>query len=209
MKVLRSFRLPLLAGLASLASIAILTSTGADAASCGSAGGLDTTNVQLTSTNPVLPGYPISASNCAGTFAGNEVGNGGAGLLTQLNTNNVFGTTNNWVYLGESGSTSAITFNLATKTFTLNFNPPQSIFAVSLFGGNSWAVYLFNLAGAIMNADGSYSMNGILNNGGNIPDLSHIGVATYIPIPPTLPLFLTGLLGFGFLVRRRRQMREV
>ncbi len=34
------------------------------------------------------------------------------------------------------------------------------------------------------------------------------GTTTVIPLPATLPLFLTGLLGMGFLARRRRQMAE-
>lgn len=77
---------------------------------------------------------------------------------------------------------------------------------ITVKASNSFALY--DVGGA---NSGSFTTEGILNNGGQQPGVSHISFWTgpggssvvLVPLPVALPLFASALIGTGFLVRRR------
>lgn len=192
------------------------------AVSCGTSAGLDTSNVTINSVGgSSVP--TIEATNCAGAFTGNDTGTGGT-LIADLNGGLFAGLTNDWSLFGKSDQTgSGVTATIGTTgTWNVDFSPNiYAVFAISLKGATSWAVYLFDLRpNANSLYGGGYSMTGLLNNGGNIPDLSHISVAkwegpgccdnnTDVPLPAAGFLLLGALGALGGLGAYRRRQTAV
>lgn len=78
---------------------------------------------------------------------------------------------------------------------------------ITVKAANSFALYAVGGANS-----GVWSTLGILNNGGNQPNLSHIsfwtaGDVSDVPVPAALPLFLAGLGAMGFAGRRESKKR--
>jgi hypothetical protein len=195
-------------------------SGGAQAATCGTSAGLDTTNVSISSLNGMLTS--IDATDCAGTFAGNDTGNTGT-LISNLNGGIFAGFINNWSVFGksdESGSGVDAEEDQVTGDWAVNFLPSKySVFAVSLKAATEYAVYLFDLRNlpATETAAGAFNMLGLLTPANpnnptkprNTPELSHLTIAVYDDAPAPVPLPAAGWLlvaGLGALaaVRRRK-----
>ena len=197
---------------------ALLTFVGSvQAAPCGTTTGLDTTNVT----------FRLSPSDdCAGVFSGNvnDVGDfntasagGPAG--------GVFG--GGWdVTLDEGGSVTidGVTFGLTADTNTtegswlLTFEAASATtivqdLAVALKASNAWAVYLFDNESFTTTGSGEGTFKiSFENNGGQIPDLSHMiiafrdgdGITPPVPEPTTAMLLGSGLV--ALVVGSRRHL---
>ena len=80
----------------------------------------------------------------------------------------------------------------------------------AVMGGNEFALYLVDPIAS----EGSWTARHLLNNGGNIPDISHFSVATTnpgltpIPEPTTILMFGTGLLVLAWMGRRKMQQKK-
>ncbi len=74
---------------------------------------------------------------------------------------------------------------------------------ITVKAANSFAVYQFGPS-----SSGTYSTEGILNNGGQRPDVSHISFWTApqgndVPEPATMALLASSLAGLGYLKRKK------
>ncbi len=101
--------------------------------------------------------------------------------------------------------------------YWLDVNPLEPAYFLLKFGTGGTTAdsdYIFeNIAELFELVWTNAQVQGLMDNFGEGDGrLSHYtlagGTSTVIPLPATLPLFLTGLLGMGFLARRRRQMAE-
>ncbi|MFS4439401.1 VPLPA-CTERM sorting domain-containing protein [Paracoccaceae bacterium GXU_MW_L88] len=84
---------------------------------------------------------------------------------------------------------------------------PENVF-ISLKGSTSFAAYLLNDDVTA----GTYYTGDLINNGGNVSDLSHISVwyngdggVSPVPLPAGLPLAMLGLSALGFAGIRRKK----
>lgn len=182
---------------------------------------LDVSDVQVTSVGPT----PVSASGCIGPISGND-----NELLASLNNGLLLGSDDapledDWAIFGskvdvpDNGSHTASANGVSvfvddngTLRWSVDFAPDlYSTFAISLKGGSNFGVYLFDFSPEAYAAyGGTYSMSGILNGGGQIPDLSHISIAVFgdpsvVPLPAAAWLLLAaaGGLGVAGVVKRR------
>ncbi len=167
-------------------------------------------------------------SNCSGQGAGNQ---SGASETVALNT--AFqGSGAAFVYLDKTDDASSptglggITFTLTVNStsssgqFTLSWvdnpggtNLPITVdLAFMIFAGSNQGDYLFTdvlLPTSPTSGTGDWNIT-FLNNGGQIPNISHMTVAgrlddtppTNVPEPSTLAILAIGLLGFLALYRR-------
>lgn len=162
------------------------------------------------------------ADDCYGVESGN-ITNGSASFLNGLNWGG------GWTYLDatdEDGSTfMGLNFTVTAVedtagtwvltgidtngTFPLNF-PTTLDFAVGLKGGNEFAVWAFD--NRLVDGDdaGTFSIV-FTNNGGRVPDLSHMivfareGVSAPVPEPKDWTLMLAGLGLIGLMVGRAKR----
>ena len=187
----------------------------ADAATCGTGGAFDTGYVEITSIGGELLDSSIEASDCAGAFEGNDTGDKGT-LLTNLNDNDIFGSYDadlgeGWSLFGKSDEDAQIDAEeVVSGEWSIDFSPEEySVFALSIKASDQYVVYLFDLrpdADSIFG--GEFETTGLLNNGGQVPDLSHMTVAVWdgevIPLPAAGWLLLGGLGGLAAMKRRRK-----
>lgn len=165
----------------------------------------------------------IGANDCYGVAGGN-INSGDAAEINGMNWGS------GWTYLADSdqgtGAYQGLTFSVtATQgssgswtltgtdsngTAPLNF-PTSLDFAVGLKGGNEYALWGFDNATVTGTDGGTFSIV-FTNNGGNIPDLSHLivfgreasgGSIAAIPEPETYAMLLAGLGLVGFAARRK------
>jgi hypothetical protein len=132
--------------------------------------------------------------------------------LSLFNPGPMFGITN-WFNVVDSdntnGTTGVLTMSGAgttsgTWSVTSFGGYADAILVVK--GGDNFAAYLLNTA----DLSGTWSTAGILNGGGQEPDLSHLalyegGPLTPTPIPGALALFASGIGVMGLVGRRRKR----
>ncbi|WP_414576699.1 PEP-CTERM sorting domain-containing protein [Anabaena sp. CCY 9402-a] len=195
---------------------------GASVAVVTSAAPAHAVNIGVCKTSDVnynLNGGAIDATACTGELEtnstdwpfNNDVTGSGDPLLSRLN--NLFGTNYNWSFVRkdeQNGNQTNVGFDgfSAAKTGTWSANPALiGPFAISLKGGTGFTVYLFeNITQAV--TSGTWSTLGILNNGGNQPNLSHISLfkaevpSTPVPEPITMFGIGVGLAGGGILKQK-------
>lgn len=162
------------------------------------------------------------ADDCYGVVSGNITQNS-AGFLNGLNWGG------GWTYLDstdENGSTfmgldftvTAVEDTAGTWVLTgidtngatpLNF-PTTLDFAVGLKGGTEFAVWAFDNRVVDGNDSGTFSIV-FTNNGGKVPDLSHMivyareGATAPVPEPKDWMLMLAGLGLVGLMVERAKR----
>lgn len=170
----------------------------------------------------------ISANDCYGVVSGNFTGSGahdGAPVLNAMD----WGT--GWTYLDSTDGNSGgpfmgLTFTVVAPLNTsgtwiltgtdtngsapLNF-PTSLDLAVSLKGGNEYALWGFDNVVVDGSDTGTFSIT-FKNNGGQNPNLSHMtvfgreassGTITPVPEPETYAMLLAGLGLVGFAARRK------
>lgn len=80
---------------------------------------------------------------------------------------------------------------------------------VTLKGGTGFKIY--ELGGAGASSGTAFSTAGLLNNGGNQPEISHLSfwtaAAAVVPEPATWAMLITGFFGIGAAMRRRPAQR--
>ena len=171
-----------------------------------------------------------SASDCYGVASGNDNSSAINGLVNWQDP------AGNWALLAKSddggvdyGSLSGIDFTLSATagtvgTWTLSAvdtnGPAYADLPVSmdfvgvLKGSNRFAAYYFDDVLVGGGNAGTWTIT-YTNNGGNIPDLSHLSLYTRVdatggipPIPEaeTYAMMLVGLGLVGFMVRRRTRL---
>lgn len=160
-----------------------------------------------------------NSTACVNQIGGNDsdktVGNG----VTNVNTINggLFGLTN-WTLnsrLEDTGAYSTAGILSGTgagaKSGAWSVSSWKGIGAAMLVvkGGNGFASYLLDLTAGL---SGGWSMAAVLNNGGKIPDMSHISLYTTpgatppAPVPvPAAGLLLVGALGGLAAVRGKKR----
>lgn len=95
----------------------------------------------------------------------------------------------------------SVTFSadLKTGTWTLSGNLETTFYSVK--GGTGYALYYVNPG----QATGEWTTAHLLNNGGNIPAISHLTAQTQpIPEPTAMLLLGSGLAGLAMIGRRRK-----
>lgn len=147
-----------------------------------------------------------NSTACVNQIGGNDsdktVGNG----VTNVNTVNggLFGFTN-WTLNSryeDTGTYSTVGLltgtGAAKKSGTWSVSSWKGIGAAMLVvkGGNGFASYLLDLTAGL---SGGWSMAAVLNNGGKIPDMSHISLYTVPGAPAAVPVPAAGLLLVGAL----------
>ncbi len=169
-----------------------------------------------------------SANACYGQILGNDVGNSpnNVNLLELLNGSFAppnFAVTGTWLSAGteiQNGNgtsgllTSSANSGLLTGNWTLTLNNNDLIEAlvISVKGGNGWSAYFFNPSTLANSFSGAWSTLGLLNGGGNQPELSHIS-AYYVkgqqpPTPIPTPALLPGLIGMGLAAMRKKKAAQ-
>lgn len=171
-----------------------------------------------------------NAEGCTGPNSGNDTAavlgfGGGWSLLdkTDADSNTVFGVAWTVTSVGGSSGTWQLSWIAAAGSPGL---PLTMDLGVAVKAGTSWSAWIFHgeeftASGASGSpASGSYLVTW-LNQGGQVPNLSHISVygrnagrctsipncqpPDEVPEPGTLALFGLGLAGLGFGMRRRRK----
>jgi hypothetical protein len=205
-----------------LALIVLATSHSALAAtgycSLGASNGLSTANMSLVGSN---------ADDCYGVVSGND----NLAAINALNWGSNWSFVLKQAYAGQTatGSFSGLDFSLIanagkTGTWTLRvsdsngvtpLNLPAELDLVAVLkAGNGYAAYLFDDTVLGVTNSGQWSVN-FLNNGDQIPDLSHIslyaridgdhGIPSAVPEANTYAMMLCGLGLIGLLTRRQTQ----
>jgi hypothetical protein len=191
----------------------------AHAIPCGTLGGpLNTEDVTLNLANSVNCGgiYQGNNSNIdinninlgELTFSGSDWGNEIKDDGTGSGTGSFLGI--NWTLSANTGTTDSWTLSISDP----NSNLPANVDVLAaLKGSNKWAAYLFtNQTFATEGpTNGSFKI-AFTNNGGNIPDLSHMSIylresaITPVPVPAATWLFGSGLLGLAGFTRKRKRL---
>jgi hypothetical protein len=78
-------------------------------------------------------------------------------------------------------------------------------YALVVKGGTSWSAYGFNATATSSSGDWSAVLAGLVNNGGQTPNLSHFSIYERgTPVPEPLTLLGSGIaLGFGMYTKRK------
>jgi hypothetical protein len=218
------FRLAFLLAVTGLLTLGSAFTTNAYAASCGTTGGLDTSNVAFRGSD---------SDGCGGVFSGND-------SLADVNlagNNLLFGGTN-WLYglkddspglpgsgtasfLGLDWTLSVTAGSSGSWSLTIADPDPASLpvatdFLAVLKGSNSWAAYFFDneVFNSIGTSAGTFNIV-FLNGGGNIPDLSHFTLYARqgdlspppppdpVPEPSIIWLMGIGLMGLAMVLRKQ------
>ena len=147
----------------------------------------------------------LAYTSCSGAFAGNINGNFG-NELAQVAALAGAG----YTYQGKSDDAGAgpFTTNIggATTNFTLTFDTPMSgSFVIGLMSANQHSFYFYENAPLTTSITFS-STAGVAVNVRGIPQgLSHATLYTAaVPEPETYALMVAGLVGVGFMARRRK-----
>lgn len=150
-----------------------------------------------------------TSTACVSTVPG---GPGGNVKTQQMNDNIVFGH-NDWFEIGFDADIIGIVGGALSGTWALTgpLTWGSGVYAIALKGGTDNAVYLIDPSVT----SGTWNTDGLLNNGGNHPKLSHaklFGTAalTDVPPPSAVPLpaagfLLVGALGGLAVIRRRKR----
>jgi len=195
----------------------------AQASSCGLTGDLDTTDVTFDGSVAINCGIGTSNNNSnidinttqsgeftfAGTNWGNEIkddspGNPGSGTGSFLGIN--------WTLSATAGKSGSWTVSI-TDPDPSNLPVTVDLLAV-LKGSSSWAGYLFTeeLFSTEGDTAGSFEI-AFSNNGNKIPNLSHMSLylrdsstASPVPVPASILLFSSGLIGLTRLNRKKKSL---
>lgn len=136
---------------------------------------------------------------------------------TYLATNNFF-SISNWTQVQKTDGPNNVLYNFdvdsvdeSEGTWSVSSFNGWSNAVIVLKGGTSWSAYLLN----VLFLSGDWNTLGLLNDGGEHPDLSHASLyvggiksgsgGPVVPLPAALPLFLGGLGGLAWLGRFRRR----
>jgi hypothetical protein len=134
--------------------------------------------------------------------------------------NNLFNVDYEWSFVGKDENpgtnTPANGFDgfSGTETGTWSFTEGLTgPFAISLKAGDGFSVYFFDNVDQLITS-GDWSTEGIINNGGSQPGLSHMSLfkaeVNIVPPPPEkvpepATIFGLGLVASGMVVARRRR----
>ena len=162
-------------------------------------------------------GFTWPGSDCSGTF-GQSFANcayNRSPIIAKFNTPFAFNNSQ------QTELNTAAFPGLQASWFTLTgttwkYDPQGAGPGITAFvakAGNDFFVYTMN-GGAYFGGSQVFTFGTPLNNQGLPRELSHISFydsttrpnpdASVVPVPAALPLMLSGLVGFGLLVRRRR-----